>query len=415
VVRKEPVLLVLWPLLLFPLTWAVAFTAAAFAGLVGTVVVAVLVVAAAALLWLAVVLALRGADHAVRTLRRARATCPHPGCNHRMAVPAFACTSCTRVHHDIRPGRQGVLRRRCACGALLPTTVLAASARLTALCQDCGRPLHPGSAAVTDVVIPVFGPTSAGKTRLVHAGIVALQRHLGAVGGSLQPVGADNEAVLQVATTTVDTARQTTKTAVGPPAAITVDISAGRHRALLHLFDAAGESFADRAHAAELRYLGDTEGLVFVLDPFSIPEVTSELRADEPALREAQPAVLDPDQSYQITVQWLRDQGLPVDRLPLAVAVVKADLLRELHPGAGLHADSSSEQVEAWLRDKSVDNVVDGAQRDFREVRFFLVSSLDDITTLDGLAMGTSPARPLLWLLSRSGVTLPERREAVPS
>jgi Double-GTPase 2 len=414
-VRDNIGVLFVWPLLLLPLIWAVVMTLSAAAGAIaiGVLVGAVLLAALAG--WLVVALAARGVDHGIRKLRRARATCHYPACNHRSMIPAYQC-QCGAIHHDIRAGRQGAVARRCRCDRLLPTTVLrASSAGLVAVCQRCDRPLHPGSAAMTDVALPVFGPTSAGKTRLVYAGMVALQRHLTAVGGTLLPVGADNESTFTAASKLVDLGRQTTKTPVDAPRAITVRIRTTRREALLHLYDAAGESFADRVHAVELAYLADTQGLIFVLDPFSIPRVVSELGADRGALEEARPAVLDPEQSYLITAQWLRDQGVALGRLPLAIAVVKADLLMELHSGSGLDRDADSDQVNGWLREKGLDNLLDGAERDFGTVRSFLVSSLDDINALDGRAVGTSPARPLIWLLERSGVPVAEQKEPVPS
>jgi hypothetical protein len=412
-VRDNAPVLLFWPLLLFPLAWMLAMTAGmATAALAAGLLLGALL-AAIALVGLLAGLALRWLDGGVRRLRRARATCPHPGCGWRGTLPAFRCP-CGRVHHDVRPGRQGLLRRRCACGRGVPTTVLLASAAgLEPICQDCERPLHPDAATVTDVVVPVFGPTSAGKTRLVYAGMVALSRHVAAVGGTLRAVGDGSAATLATATTIVDSGRRTTKTAADPPPAITVEITTGRRPAQLHLFDAAGEVFAHRDRAMELSYLADTEGLVFVLDPFSIPAVVSELRADRSALADAQPATEEPEQSYQVTVQWLRDRGVALGKLPLAIAVVKADLLLELHPGTGLSTDSEPADVDAWLREKALDNLLDGATRDFAEVRCFLVSSLDDITSSDGLAVRTSPARPLLWLLERSRVRVAGRREAV--
>jgi hypothetical protein len=43
------------------------------------------------------------------------------------------------------------------------------------------------------------------------------------------------------------------------------------------------------------------------------------------------------------------------------------------------------------------------------------VSSLDDISALDGRASPTSPARPLLWLLERSGMAVQQEKEPVAS
>lgn len=415
-VRAEPAVLIVWPLLLLPWMGAVALTAGAAVGFVAFYSLLGVVLTVAWLSWLIVVGLLRGADLGIRVLRGAKATCHYSGCNYRNRLPAYRC-ACGQTHHDIRAGRLGAFVRRCECGALLPTTVLQAAAGLVPICQKCDRPLRAGAAVLTDVLVPVFGPASAGKTRLVLAGIVALARHLSAAGGSLRPVGPESEDAFRDATTVVESRMQTTKTeADRPPAGITVRLTVVRRKALLHLFDAAGEFFSDRGQNSELPFLDDTQGLVFVLDPFSVPAVADDLAgALASRLEAAQPAKMHPEQSFLVTTQSLRDQGIRLKRKPLAVAVVKADLLLGLHPAAGLHPEVESREVETWLRDKGLDNMLDGAERDFGVVRYFLVSSLNAATDAEGWAIPTSPAQPLLWLLGRSGVSVPALKLAAAS
>jgi Double-GTPase 2 len=414
VVGGAPELLFFWPLLLLPVVGVLALTASAVASAVAAYILLGVVLAAAWLGWLLAVSLLRAVDLGIRMFRGAKATCHHSACNFRNRLPAYRC-SCGQIHHDIRAGRLGLFARRCECGALLPTTVLKAAAGLLPVCQKCERPLRPGSAVLTDVVIPVLGPTSAGKTRLIRAGMVALDAHFRAAGGSLCPIGPESEDTFRDAVTVVESGLQTTKTeADRPPAGITIRLTAARRRALLHLFDAAGEFFSDREQGSELPFLDDAQGLVFVLDPFSIPAVTDHLTGTLASrLAAAHPAQMHPEQSYPITMQLLRDQGINLTRKPLAVAVVKADLLLGLPPAAGLRAGAASADVETWLRDKGLDNLLDGAVRDFGAVRYFLVSSLTAATDAAGWAQPTSPGQPLLWLLGRAGVQLPAQKLAV--
>lgn len=415
-VRGEPGVFFLGPLLLLPLAGALALTAGAAVGAVAVYGLLGVVLTLAWLGWLVVIGLLRGVDLGIRVLRGAKATCHYSGCNYRNRLPAYRC-GCGRTHHDIRAGRLGAFVRRCECGSLLPTTVLQAAAGLVPVCQKCDRPLRAGAAVLTDVLIPVFGPASAGKTRLVLAGMVALARHLSAARGSLHPVGPESEDTFRDATTVVESGMQTTKTeADRPPAGITVRLTATRRQALLHLFDAAGEFFSNREQNSELPFLEDAQGLVFVLDPFSVPAVADDLTGVLASrLAAAQPAMMHPEQSYLVTAQSLRDQGITLERKPLAIAVVKADLLLGLPPATGLHPEVESGEVETWLRDRGLDNMLDGAARDFGVVRYFLVSSLNAATDADGWADPTSPAQPLLWLLDRSGVSVPARKLAAAS
>lgn len=321
-------------------------------------------------------------------------------------LPGYRC-ECGVVHHDIRAGRQGVFFRRCECSRLLPTTVLKAAAGLVAVCQRCDRDLHPGAGVVTDVAIPVVGPVSAGKTRLVLAGMVALRRHITAEDGALDALGPGSERTLEHADQVVARGEATAKTAVGAPPAISVGLVAKGRRAQLHVFDAAGESFASQDTASELPFLDRVEGLVFVLDPFSIPAVIARLEGEQVCA--AEPAREDPADSYDVTVQWLKAQRKDSARLPLAVAVVKADRFLGLPPAGGMTAESGPDAIRAWLVEQDLDNLVVGMERDFREVRYHLVSSWDAGIGPDGRVGPLSAAVPLLWLLSRTGVPVSGR------
>ncbi len=404
-----------WPLLLLPGAFLTAMTAAALVAGAVVFVLFLVVIGLACLGLLVIARVLRGVDGGIRRLRKAKATCHRPDCVHRGNLPAYRCR-CGAVHHDIRAGRQGVFVRRCRCDRPLPTTVLKAASGLVAVCQDCGSELRAGAGVLTDVLVPVFGPTSAGKTRLIMAGIVALARHQRATGATFQPIGEESEATFAQAGAAVKTAQQTAKTASDrPPTGITMRLGTARRQAHLQLFDAAGEFFASREQNQELRFLSDSEGFVFVLDPFSIPAVRDDLGgAHVPRLEEAQPALMEPEPAYLVTVHWLRDQGVNLARKPLAVAVVKADVLLGLPPGSELTADTGSAALADWLRSKGLDNLLDGAERDFGEVRYFLVSSLTDVTDRDHRATRTSPGRPLLWILDKSGAGVAAKEPATP-
>lgn len=402
VVAAAPPVLLGWPLLVVPLVALLAMTLTVLGFGLAAYAALGLALGVAWLGWLLAVGLLRGVDLAVRRLRGAWATCHHPGCNHRTRLPGYRCRGCPRVHRDIRAGRLGVLSRECACGQRLPTTVLRAAAELVAVCPMCDRPLRAGAAVHTDVVLPVFGPVSAGKTRLLMAGMVELRRELAGTGATLDAVGPESEAFLRQATELVGRREQTVKTdADRPPAAVTARLRHERRTVQLHLFDAAGEFFADPEQNRTLHYLDQVDGLVFVLDPFSIPAVAARLSGPfAERLAAAQPARLHPEESYLLTARRLSDHQALLRRWPLAVAVVKADLLAGLPPAADLPPDAGSGRLRDWLVEQGLDNTVAAAERDFATVRYFLVSSMEP-------ADGRSPAAPVRWLLSRSAVELP--------
>ncbi|SDC89496.1 TRAFAC clade GTPase domain-containing protein [Actinokineospora iranica] len=374
-------------------------TIASGGALLGLVLVLVLcgtLLALAWLGWLLVVLVAGSVDRGVRALRKAESSCPT--CFHVAKIPAFPCGNCGETHYDLRPGKLGALWRRCACGARLPTTVLRAAARLTATCPSCGGPLRPGAGVLTDLRLPVFGPVSAGKTRLVYAAMLALRDQASARGAALDFVDDHSREVFDRGAALISSGGDTVKTPAGAPsAAITLRFTRARRRVLLHLFDAPGESFSDRDENTELEFLDHAQGLVFVVDPFSVRWVRDQLTGpDDKHLVRANPARDDPEQTYHLTVRRLRDFRVDTGKRRLAVVVVKADLLDDLPAGEGLRPG----RVKRWLEDAGLDNLVLAAERDFAEVRFFVVASLADRGT------PRSPAHPFAWLMARSGFAL---------
>ncbi|GAA2806624.1 TRAFAC clade GTPase domain-containing protein [Saccharopolyspora taberi] len=356
--------------------------------------------------WGAVIGVLRAYDGTVRRIRKADAVCPHPQCYYKQNVPDYKCFNCGRVHRDIRPGLLGAVWRRCGCEARLPTTVLRAARKLTALCERCERPLRTGSAAVTGVALPVFGPVSAGKTRLVYAGLVKLRDELAAAGAALEFDDESGRQAFDDGTRLVTDGGNTAKTPAGQlPAAITARVRRKRREALVNLFDAAGEFFADREDNTELEFLDHARGLVFVVDPFSIPWVQDQLGgAKDPRVVAAQPASKAPEDVYQVTVRRLKDYQVALDRRALAIVVVKADLLGDLPWARQLLSGA----VREWLNTAGLDNLVLAAQRDFAKTRFFVTSSVTGIRPGSAL----SPAEPFLWLIRRGGFSIPRGRNS---
>lgn len=341
---------------------------------------------------------LRGGDFLVRWMRRASGSCQ--SCYYVSALPAFPCAHCGETHRDIRPGRLGAVWRRCLCGARLPTTVLRAAFALQTSCPNCLEPLRAGAAVHRDIRLPVFGPVSAGKTRLVYAGLLALRDQAIAAGASVEFTDAQSKQAFEHGVEIISTGSDTAKTAAGRlPTAITAQVTVARRKALLHLFDAAGEFYIDRGDNSELLFLDHAQGLVLVIDPFSIPWVQDQLGGiGQVMLARANAAVDDPEQVYHVTAGRLRDYGVRTSGQRLAIAVVKADLLTDLPPARHLRPH----QVREWLQEAGLDNLVLAAERDFAEVRYFMVASVHSARAASPL----SPANPFAWLMTRAGLQL---------
>lgn len=349
---------------------------------------------------------LRSAEAGRRARRHTHASCMK--CFHVSPWPAYRCPGCLRLHHDVRPGRLGLFFRRCDCGTRFPTMASRAAWQLTAVCKrtDCQQPLPEGAGAVRDVRIPIFGDTSAGKTRFLYASLNSLLAT--ARQGGIPVAFPDQSAQDQVSLglDLIRSGQDTAKTSAVTPAAVTCRLRDGRASDLVHLFDAAGEHFRDAQRYDSLRFLDDSQGLVYVLDPFSVPAVRDQLAGqNSAAIRLAHAAAGDPEIAYGEVISRLRDGGVPAASQRLAVVVSKADLLR----GAGLAIPSDSDALAAWLDDQGMYNLLQSARREFAEVRYFAVASQDAAT-----AAADDPGVPLRWLLTAHGVRLPGGAGAVP-
>ena len=340
---------------------------------------------------------LRSAERVRRSRLRTDAACMR--CFHVTSWPAYQCPSCLRPHHDVQPGRLGVLFRRCACGTRLPMRASLAAWRVTPVCQRCGAPLAVGAGAVRDIRVPVFGDISAGKTRFLYASLNSLTATAAQAGLAVTFPDKDSQEQADFGLGVIRSGRETAKTSTNGEVSLTVRLGVGRPSELVHLFDAAGEHFRSARRPDALRFLDDGQGLVYILDPFSIAVVTERLGGSSaPEVVRAHAAAGDPQLTYDEVANRLRDGGVPASRGRLAVVVSKHDLLRQ----SGLELPADSGPLAQWLWDNGLHNLVMSARRDFAEVRFFTVAS-------QAVPPGgpDDPGRPLRWLLTAHGVKLP--------
>ena len=349
---------------------------------------------------------LRGVEGAWHKVMRTEASCPR--CYHVTPRAAYRCPGCSRLHRDVRPGPLGLFTRRCQCGALLPTMVLRAAWRLEAVCQKCNKPLPVGSGALRDVRIPIFGDTSAGKTRFLYAGLLSLidtsrRTHI--------PLGfpdKESEDQAAVGLDLIRSGRDTVKTSLTLPTALTCRVGSGVRSTLVHLFDAAGEHYRGGQLHDSLGFLDHGHGLVYVLDPFSVGSVCDHMAGlNAMAIRLAHAAAGDPETAYGEVVSRLRDSGVEAGGQRLAIVISKADLLS----AGGMEIPEDSGAIADWLMEAGIHNLVLSARREFAEVRYFAVASL----TGAGAVRSLDPGAPLRWLLASRGVRLPADPDAASS
>jgi hypothetical protein len=340
---------------------------------------------------------LRGADSAVLRVRNIRMVCPD--CYERVPYPGYACPGpgCVRRHRDVRPGRFGIVRRRCQCGTRMNTLLLFGSSRMNAFCPYCGHTLEHGPGKAPEIVLPFFGAAGAGKTRLLFSMVVQLQlwNERGQLAAEFGDAATTRE--LGQAGTILRDQLATAKTAVQLPRAYIIRLSAARGTRILHMFDAAGELFYSTERTQDLRYLSKARTFILVIDPLSVPAFWDRLPPErQAALDGVRSTAPSPDLAYQQAYQEIEAMGVQLRKVRLAVVFSRADLI-----------GAPETDIAVWASDVlGLGNLVRSARLNFREAHFFFTAAV-----MTGEVMHESVPALMRWVLGghRTGLAgIPE-------
>lgn len=340
--------------------------------------------------------ALRAADSAVLRVKNIRMVCP--SCYERVLYPGYECPGqgCARRHRDIRPGRFGIVRRRCQCGTSMNTLLLFGSGRMNAYCPRCGHSLEYRPGHAQEIVLPFFGATGAGKTRLLFAMVTQLRiwsQHLqpdfvaefGDAATSRKLADADRWLSPETATD---------KTPAEPPRGHIIKMMTKGDPRILHMFDAAGELFYSAERTSELRYLQAAQTFILVIDPLSVEAFWDRLQPGQQAeLKPVRSAAPSPDLAYQQAHQEIEAMGVRLSKARLAVVFSRADLI------AAPEGD-----VAGWASaELGLGNLVRSARLTFGQACFFRTAAVMQ----DGV-MHPSVPELLRWVLGRQDFALPQ-------
>ena len=343
---------------------------------------------------------LRAVDSAVLRIKNIRMVCPNPDCYERVPYPSYECPgrACSRRHRDVRPGRFGILRRRCECGTRMKTLLLFGSAQMDAYCPHCGRSLEHRPGRTAEIVLPFFGAIGAGKTRLLFSVVTQLllwsqEAAQGQERFVAELADTPTAGKLEDASSWLSQDTATGKTPAELPRAYLIRMTAGHDRRLLHMFDAAGEFFHTPGRTQELRYLNKAQTFILVIDPLSVEAFWDRLLPEQQAeLKAVRSAAPPPELAYQQAHQEIEAMGVRLKKARLAVAFSRADLI-----------DARGDDVAAWAtEDLGLGNLVRSVRLNFGEARFFHTAAVMS----DGV-MHTSIPALLRWVLARNGINPP--------
>lgn len=191
----------------------------------------------------------------------------------------------------------------------------------------------------------------------------------------------------------------------------------------LVLFDTAGEDMRSLdTMSTEARYITNSQGLVFLLDPLQIPAVREQMPSE--LLRELSPDE-DPEAEpikiierlYELFEKDPRWRGKQKIETPVAFTLAKIDVLFPiLDPGSALHrsgdhlgylnkadVETVHSEIAAYLHEWMGTEFDQLVKSHFKDYHYFGMSALGK-APVNGKLDGISPIRvedPLLWIFSR--------------
>jgi hypothetical protein len=332
-------------------------------------------------------------------------------CYERLDRPILLCPRCHRAHRHLVPGRAGVFRRTCACHATLPTLFLLGKHFLREPCPHCGIELPYKARSRPSTHIPVVAGTSAGKSVFMHSAVVGLRRDPTTRFEFADQASESRFDEAQQAGLTLDPGRSRPNAPGRTPVAHTFYFGRGTARRLVYVYDPAGEAVERADKVDELGFLSHAGGVVFIIDPFSLPAVRDRAAAD--TLTSVRPSLSTPETALLSLVETL---GTARRTRQVAVVITKSDgLLTDpalIHPYARLAATADRHgrglAVRDWLLDQQRGDLVRSLENRFRTVGYFAITALDagGVTTRTSVSTATSvrlddPAEPIRWLRDR--------------
>jgi hypothetical protein len=373
-----------------------------------------------------------------------RITIRCPNCHAEMPIPIYLCDRCGTQHDRLWPSVYGVRFHECkglmpdgsVCHNHLPTSDWWGRRQLDQLCPTCGYTLAQGIGRETNVHIPIVGGPAAGKSNFLVAATYELMNTYGPQHRlEVRLPSAEADASLARAVSILKSGRPIEKTpdAEDSAPAYTVEIKRqdGRVPSLLYLYDAAGEYYTREERALRQVYFNYVQGVIFIIDPFSIDIVRAEYRDQlATAPRTLAPSTENLESVYERMLRVMEASHGPHPGRqfpqPVAVVMTKADAfdleqhiglpaaraLMQRDPRLRFEEDAINVLVEQYLVRKGAYNFVSSLHGQFSTVKFFSCSALgyDPNNRF-------SPVRalqPLLWIMGEVGA-LPVRRERARS
>jgi len=357
-----------------------------------------------------------------------------PECHAKSSLPEHFCPRCGEVHRRLIPSSYGILHHTCQCGEKLPATFFLKRGLLKSRCPDCQSLLETGHTESRKAFVPIFGGPAVGKSAFLFSAVSQLMDYTARSGLRSSFLESRTENELDRVSQQFAQGRSPEKTLSTLPRAFNLKVQAdGRDPRVLYLYDPAGEAFNETAGLVLHRYQAYLSGLIFLIDPFTIPAVCAEYADRLESVRDAlQPSKLPiEDALARILISMEEHFGLGKTarlKVPVAVVINKIDAFdleaRIGEPAMRQRVQSSPTPVDPettrdeLLRDQlcrwGQGDVVQQLETRCARVHYFTCSALGHMPDGSGRAFeARGVLEPLLWILGEAdSIFAAERKRA---
>lgn len=322
-------------------------------------------------------------------------------CKEKSLIPTYICPSCGAKHTNLTPGVYGILHRTCRCGAKLPTAFFNGRRHLEAECPVCGHKLMDRESR--PICIPIVGGRSVGKTAFITAfSRDFIETVAPAKGFEIEFYNEKKADIYREisrdfasGSTRMTDRPQDVNVASSVSFSFFVKHPEFSPERLVHVYDIAGEVFTDNSENEVQKQYEYCQGIVLIVDPFSIPSIRhqyEELLAPEDIAgigRADINGIINSFLNKLREVTGLSDNKMST--VPLAVVISKID-------SAGLEQDIGARAVQklmasdpgrftdfydtqdylcrAFLRENGMESFLNNITIQFKNNRFFACSAI---------------------------------------
>lgn len=347
-------------------------------------------------------------------------------CKAKSLIPTYICPTCGAKHTNLTPGVYGILKRKCLCGETLPSAFFNGRKHLDAECPACGHRLMDRESR--PICIPVVGGRSVGKTAFITAFSREFIEHVApAKGFEIEFYNTKKSDIYKEITRDymAGSTRMTQRPHnINQASAVSfsffVKNPALSPERLVHVYDIAGEVFTDNNENEVQKQYDYCQGIVLMIDPFSIPSVRYKYEELLDTKDIAGIGKADINIIIDSFLNKLREvtglSGSKMSSVPLAVVIGKID-------SAGLEQDVGAMAVNRlmrteperftdfydtqdflcrqFLRDNGMENFLNNVSVNFKTNRFFACSAIGH-TRDQGTYNPSGVLAPMEWLFRRA-------------